>query len=195
MVRVQLLRLHLALNDTTTGSQLFSLDDAITIKWNQTIGSADNVIEIEWGDPGLANGMSQSAGNYTVKYIDQNGVSRGNLTTIEVDQEGYIVANFSNGESKKVYKLAVADFANENGLIPQFGNVFSASKDSGVMNLKEAGIEGAGKILSGALEGSNVDMAEQLTSLITRQRQYQASSKVLNVVDKLMDTLLTRTFN
>ena len=95
----------------------------------------------------------------------------------------------------QIYKIALADVANPNGLQAQSGNVFAVTQSSGVLLLKEPGKEGVGTINSGELEGSNVDLAGELSDLIIAQRQYQASAKVLNVVDSLVQDLIQRTFN
>lgn len=185
----------LGLKNTSSSTQIAGLSDSMIINWSNTIGADANVITTKWGDIGATNGLGQVSGDYAIKRIEQNGVSTGQLNGIQVDGDGFIVATFTNSQTRKIYKLAIADFPNPNGLIPGPGNTLTVSRDSGPLNLKEAGKEGVGRVLSGTLEGSNVDIADQLTKLILAQRQYQASSKVINVVDKLMEDLIHRTFS
>ncbi len=185
----------LGLKNTSESNQLASLEDEFVVNWSAIVGAEPNTISVKFGDVGTAGGIGQVSGIYSIKSKEANGWSTGQLSGVTVDSNGYIVAQFTNNRTRKIFKLAIADFANPNGLIPYAGNVFSASKDSGPFNLKEAGQEGVGKVLSGTLEGSNVDTADQLTKLILAQRQYQASAKVISVVDKLQDDLLHRTFN
>lgn len=185
----------LGLENTSAAAQLSGLNDDLTINWAATVGADPNIISTSFGDIGTTNGLGQTAGDYTIKKIDQNGVSTGQLNGIQVNDEGYIIATFTNSQTRKIYKLAIADFPNPNGLLPSNGNSFIIGKDSGPLNLKEANQDGAGRVLSGTLEGSNTDIAEQLTNLILAQRQYQASSKVINVVDRLLDDLIHRTFS
>lgn len=185
----------MGLVNTTSAQQLAGLSNDMTINWAATVGADPNIITTNYGDIGATTGLGQVAGDYAIKKIDQNGVSTGQLSGIQVDNDGFIIATFSNSQTRKIYKLAVADFPNPNGLMPSDGNSFTIGKDSGPLNLKEAGSDGAGRILSGTLEGSNTDIADQLTKLILAQRQYQASSKVINVVDRLLEDLIHRTFS
>lgn len=185
----------LGLTSTSSASQLKGLDEPLVINWSNTIGAEPNIISIGFGSLGGTDGLGQVSGNYSVKKANQNGVSTGNLTGIEIDPEGWITAAFSNSMTRKIYKIPVAGFANPNGLSALPGNVYMLSKDSGPLNLKEAGIDGAGKFVSGALEGSNVDIATELAKLIFAQRQYQSSAKVINVVDKMLEELMHRTFS
>jgi flagellar hook protein FlgE len=182
-------------NNTSTATQLVSLDQALTIDWAPNIGANPNIVSFNWGIFGSSDGMTQVSGAYSVRKSTQNGVSVGNLTSVSIDAQGWVVASFSNSLTRNIYKIPVADFANPNGLIPMPGNTLRISKDSGPLNLKEAGMNGAGKFIPGTVEGSNVDIANELAQLILAQRQYQASSKVISVVDKLSQYLIDRTFN
>ncbi len=185
----------LDLKNTSASSQIKSLDESIVINWSAIVGADPNIVTVNYGDIGTAGGIGQVSGNYSIRSKEADGWSTGQLNSITVDADGYLVAGFTNSRTRKIFKLAIADFANRNGLTAMSGNVFSASKDSGPFNLKEAGQDGVGTILSYTLEGSNADTADQLTKLILAQRQYQASAKVISVVDKLQEDLLHRTFN
>lgn len=138
---------------------------------------------------GLTDGIRQFDTDYDVRFVDQNGVSAGLLSSILVDEDGFVVANFSNGESRKIFKVPLADFVNPNGLQTQGGNVFKETKDSGEFNLREAGTGGVGAISPASLEGANVELADELTDMIIAQRAYQASSKVISTVDELLEEL------
>jgi flagellar hook protein FlgE len=185
----------LGLKNTSSTNAVAPLSSEILINWSAIVGAEPNIINVKYGDIGSADGISQVSGSYSIREKEADGWSTGQLNGISVDSDGYIVAAFTNSRTRKIFKLAIADFANRNGLTPLTGNVFAASKDSGPVNLKEAGQDGVGTILSQYLEGSNVDTADQLTKLILAQRQYQASAKVISVVDKLQEDLLHRTFN
>ncbi|MCE2993627.1 MAG: flagellar hook-basal body complex protein [Alphaproteobacteria bacterium] len=185
----------LGLQDTSEARMLTGIDQALNINWSNVIGANPSNIKFDWGSFGGTDGLGQVSGNYSVKKSDQNGISTGNLTGIQIDQDGWIIAAFSNSMTRKIYKIPLGDFANPNGLVALPGNVYMIGINSGPMNLKEAGMDGAGRFVSGALEGSNVDIAGELTKLIFAQRQYQASSKVINIVDKLLEDLVHRTFN
>lgn len=181
----------LGLNNTVPAQQLVSINQPLTINWSNIIGANPNVINFNWGTFGTTDGMGQSSGTYSILKANQNGVSTGDLTGVAIDKEGWVTASFSNSLTRRIYKLPVGDFANPNGLIEMPGNVFKISSTSGPLNLKEAGQNGAGNFVPGALEGSNVDLGKELTSLIFTQHVYQGSAKILGVTDKLLDHLLS----
>lgn len=152
---------------------------------------------IDWGngsDPqnidfNIGN-FSQFAGEYNVISSSQNGAELGLRTGVSVDEEGFVTAQFSNGKSTKIYKLAIATFANVNGLDELTGNVFRESDASGNFNLREAGKGSAGDIASGALESSNVDLADEFSKMIVTQRAYSANTKVISTADQMTQELL-----
>jgi len=180
----------LGLQNTTANRQLVGLDQPLTVNWSNIVGANPSVITFNLGVPGSTSGMNQSSGTYSVIRAHQNGVSTGDLTGVTIDPEGWITASFSNTLTRKIYKIPVGDFANPNGLTQVQGNVFKISANSGPLNLKEAGMNGAGKFIPGAIEGSNVDLAAELSSLIEIQHTYQGSAKIMGVTDKLMERLL-----
>ncbi|MFO1242380.1 MAG: flagellar hook-basal body complex protein [Rickettsiales bacterium] len=175
------------------------LANDIVINW--TNGSVPSTINIDWGTAGLpfgtpgasqigdTDGITQFDSDYNVAFVRQDGSGVGNLTGVTIDDEGYVVASYSNGEIKKLYKLPIADFSNPNGLQAITGNVFAQTLDSGDVYLREAGENGVGTIQSSALEQSNVDLAEQLTDMIVAQRAYQSNTKVISTADDLLDRL------
>ena len=152
---------------------------------------------IDWGngsepqniDFNIGN-FSQFAGEYNVISSTQNGAELGLRTGVSVDSDGYVTAQFSNGKSTKIYKLAIATFANVNGLDELTGNVFRESDASGNFNLREAGKGSAGEIASGALESSNVDLADEFSKMIVTQRAYSANTKVISTADQMTQELL-----
>lgn len=136
------------------------------------------------------SGFSQFSGEYNVISSQQNGAELGLRTGVSIDEDGFVTAQFSNGQSSKIYKLAVATFANSNGLSEQTGNVFRESDSSGSFNLREAGKGSAGQIASGALEASNVDLADEFSKMIVTQRAYSANTKVISTADQMTQELL-----
>ena len=120
---------------------------------------------------------------------DQNGVPVGELIGVEIDTDGTVIARFSNGEEQSLYRIPLADFSNPDGLESSTGNVFIESRDSGTVNLREPGGSGVGTLQASALESSNVELSEQLTSMIIAQRSYQANTKVITASDDLLEEL------
>jgi flagellar hook protein FlgE len=181
-----------------------SLTADISVSWANR--AAPNTMKFSFGTAGpiagtvgvtsvgLTDGFRQFDANYDVSFVDQNGVSSGLLTSVNIDADGFVIANFSNGQSRKIYKVPLADFVNPNGLTSKVGNAYAESQKSGNFNLKEAGSGGIGKITPASLEQANVELSDELTRMIVAQRGYQASSKVIKTADDLLDNLI-RTFS
>ncbi len=185
--------------DGSLNSVSNALQNPISIKWaNQT---SDSTISLNLGTAGAlagtagatefgqTDGLSQYAGDYSVQFSEQNGASAGLLSSVEIDDEGFIIANFSNGEARKIYKIPLASFPNPNGLFSQSGNVFSSSEGSGDFSLLEAGKSGVGALSVSALEQANTELAEELTQLIVAQRAYQSNTKIITTADQLLEEL------
>ena len=120
-----------------------------------------------------------------------NGTAFGNQVSIEVDENGFVSAVFDNGSIRQLSQIAVATFTNPDGLNAGTGGIFTASSTSGNYILNTAGSTGVGKINGGNLEGSNVDLSLEFTGLITTQRAYSASSKIITTSDQMLDELIS----
>jgi flagellar hook protein FlgE len=156
-----------------------------------------NLAGIDWGNGAElqdinfdVSGFSQFSGEYNVISTEQNGAELGLRTGVSIDRDGFVTAQFSNGRSAKIYKLPVATFANVNGLDELTGNVYRQSDASGDYNLREAGRGSAGQIEGGALEASNVDLADEFSKMIVTQRAYSANTKVITTADEMTAELL-----
>lgn len=176
---------------------------ALNFNTNGTLNAATDVngatnIALAWNPPGAdplnidlnLAGLRQQSSDYTVISNTQNGSPLGFKTGVTVGSDGVVTAQFSNGLSRKVYQLAVATFPNMNGLSELNGNVYRESDTSGTFNLQQAGAGGAGLINGGALEGSNVDLADEFSKMIITQRAYSANTKVITTADQMTAELL-----
>lgn len=135
-------------------------------------------------------GMTQFAGDYTVSKAEQNGTELGFRTGVSVDHDGIVSCQFSNGLSRQVYQLGIANFANQDGLTSLTGNVYRVSDVSGLPLLNQANTGGAGSVEGGALEESNVDLADEFSKMIVTQRAYSANTKVITTADQMTQELL-----
>jgi len=178
-----------------TGAVNFNTDGTI----NATPDADGNVnIALAWTPPGADplnvaldfSGLRQQSSDYTVISESQNGSPLGFKTGVSIGNDGTVTAQFSNGLSRNVYRLAVATFPNINGLSELDGNVYRESDTSGTLNLLEPGTGGAGLINGGALEGSNVDLADEFSKMIITQRAYSANTKVITTADQMTAELL-----
>jgi len=122
--------------------------------------------------------------------ISQNGSAPGMIDNISVSSDGTIVATFGAGQTVAVAQLALASFNNPKGLVKLGSSRFGESQAAGIPNVGIAGSGGRGSLIGSALEGSNVDIAQEFTQMILAQRGYQANSKTITVSDELLvDTL------
>ncbi|KAF0188223.1 MAG: flagellar hook protein [Desulfobulbaceae bacterium] len=120
---------------------------------------------------------------------DQNGFASGNLTNVTINNEGVVIASYSNGEQTQIANITLAKFTNPNGLNLIGSNLFLASDQSGVPRIGLPGPE-LGKIFTNSLEQSNVDMGKEFVNMITVQRGFQANSKIITTVDELLGELI-----
>jgi len=162
----------------------------VGIDWLDSDGASDSLVEFDLGTPGEANGLSQFAASFNVVFVNQNGADVGQLNGVSINGDGFVIASFSNGEQKKLYKLPVASFSNPLALNPRSGNVYSETVASGTFNLREAGVGGAGTISPSSLEAANVDIADEFTKMIVTQRAYSANAKIITTTDEMLDELI-----
>ncbi len=135
-------------------------------------------------------GTTQFGNDFSVDSVDQNGYTTGRLTGLDVDETGVIFARYSNGEAQALAQVALADFANQQGLEPVGNSEWVQTFASGQPNIGAPGTSSLGGITSGALEESNVDLSEQLVNLIIAQRNYQASAKTIETANEVTQTVI-----
>ncbi|MDW9417023.1 flagellar hook protein FlgE [Sinorhizobium meliloti] len=120
--------------------------------------------------------------------IDGNAPSK--VAGYQIDSDGIVYVKYENGKLDPRYRIALANVQSPDKLKPESGNVYSQGVDSGVIITGFAGSGDFGEILSGALESSNVDIAEELTAMIESQRNYTANSKVFQTGSELLEVLV-----
>lgn len=134
------------------------------------------------------NGLSTLTSN--VIMADQDGFPPGTLNNFTVGPDGTINGTFSNGMTRTLGQVAVAVFANPQGLLAESDNLYLAGPNSGAATITQAGQFNAGTILGGALELSNVDLSREFIGLITSSTGFQAASRVISTSNDLLDQLL-----
>ncbi|GHD99244.1 flagellar hook protein [Defluviimonas sp. 20V17] len=149
-------------------------------------GSTPQTIQIALGTPGTADGMTQFAGDFTPQTFGKDGAAAGKLASVEVDAQGNLVGVFDNGTRKKLYEIPVGQVTNPNGLAAVNGNAYKLSTAAGAYYNAPTGSGGVGKIVSKTLEGSNVDIAQELTDLIRIQRSYSTNAKIITTMDQIL---------
>lgn len=135
-------------------------------------------------------GTTQFGSDFSVNDNSQNGYATGRLSRINIDDNGVIFAQFTNGESKILGQLALADFKNAQGLQPVGDTMWAENFESGPPNIGVPGSAALGMIQAGALEESNVDLSEELVRLIIAQRNFQANAKTIESADQITQTII-----
>lgn len=135
------------------------------------------------------NGTTQFGSDFSVTTNSPNGYSAGDLTGIRVEDNGYVYASYSNGQSLIQGQVALADFTNPQGLVKTNGTSWMQSYSSGAPVVGSPGSGTLGGLTPGALEGSNVDLTNEMVGMMTAQRNYQANAKTISTSDQLMQSL------
>ena len=134
--------------------------------------------------------LTQFGGASTVTATDQNGYELGSLQSFQLGNDGTIMGVYSNGLRQPLGQLALASFNNPSGLEKAGNSSFRVGDNSGAAMIGLAGVAGRGVLNSGALEMSNVDLAEEFTGLIVAQRGFQANSRVITASDEILQDLV-----
>lgn len=136
------------------------------------------------------NGSTQFGSDFTVNALDQDGYAPGRLAGINIDDTGVVFARYTNGQALTLGQLALANFANPQGLAAVGNTAWAESFDSGqpVIGAPQSGSRGS--IQAGALEDSNVDISAQLVNLILAQRNYQANAKAIETDSAVTQTII-----
>lgn len=135
-------------------------------------------------------GTTQLAAAFSPGDSGINGSKASKAVGYEIDEKGIVSVKYDNGSLVPRYRVALATVQSPNNLQPVAGNLYTQTTDSGVVVMGYAGTGSFGNILAGALEDSNVDVAEELTSMIESQRNYTANSKVFQTGSELMEVLV-----
>ena len=181
--------------DPATASITLNASDSTTAasatapKWRTDAGIAAQTVTFDLS--ASAGGLTQYDSDSIVQAVTTNGTAFGNLSNIEIDDEGFVTAIFDNGVTRRVAQLALATFSSPDSLSVTNANAYRVSQGSGTYNLKAPGSGGAGLIGASQLEASTVDLSLEFTGLITTQRAYSASSKIITTADEMLAELIS----
>ena len=136
------------------------------------------------------SGATENGSSFAVTNLTQDGYAPGQLTGIQVANNGIIQARYSNGQSKPAGQIELANFRNPQGLQTMGGNVWIRTVASGDAVVGVPGDGNMGSLQSGALEESNVDITAELVNMVTAQRAYQASAQTIKTQDQVLQTIV-----
>ena len=187
-------------NPVKTGTITFNADGSLatpltgmssmTIPWAVSTGLVPQTVTLRLGTSGLSNGVTQYDSPSALTAANVDGAPYGALTSVSVDELGFVSALFDNGIEKKVFKVALATFADPDALGAVAGNAYQISDSSGTATILEAKTGGTGTISSNALEASTVDLAKEFSDLITTQRAYSAATRIITTADQMLQELM-----
>lgn len=136
------------------------------------------------------SGLTQFASESNVELNSQDGYSSGVLNGYSIDKTGIVTGRFSNGLTKRLAQVTLANFNNPAGLMKVGENNYVASNNSGQAQIGTAGSGGRGDISPGKIEMSNVDLSQEFTDMIITQRGFQANSRIITVSDEMLQELV-----
>jgi len=149
-----------------------------------TVAGGDIDFEIGLlGDPG---GLTQLSDSFAPVSVTKDGSPVGNMSSVEVDANGFVHAFFDTGVSRTIYQVPLVDVSNENGLVTKDHQSYAVTPESGEFYLWDASDGPTGDIVSFAREESATDVAGELTQLIQTQRAYSSNAKVIQTVDEML---------
>jgi flagellar hook protein FlgE len=152
-------------------------------KWASSLGISGQTVAID------LDKLSQLSEPSTVRAVNSDGAGVGNVVGVEVSEDGIVTAVFDNSQVRKIAKIAIATFPNADGLQAVSGNAYRASGAAGQLVIKEPGV-GAGRIAPSSLEASTVDLSAEFTGLISTQKAYSASSRIITTADQMLEELI-----
>lgn len=134
--------------------------------------------------------MTQFGVNFAASELTQNGFTTGRIAGFAIGEDGTILGRYTNGQTRAMGQVVLANFINPQGLAAMGNNEFAETADSGQALVSSPGSGSLGTLQAGALEEANVDLTEQLVSMITAQRNYQANAQTIRTEDQIMQTIV-----
>ncbi|WP_170386758.1 flagellar hook protein FlgE [Ruegeria atlantica] len=150
------------------------------------VNVAGGPMEVNIGQIGDPDGITQLSDTFAPVSITRDGSAVGTMTSVQVDENGYVYAFYDTGVSRRMFQIPLADVPNPNGLTALDSQTYAPSRESGTFFLWNAGEGPTGDLVSFAREESTTDIATELTSLIQTQRAYSSSATVIQTVDEML---------
>ena len=154
-----------------------------------TTVSPTQALTFDFGSP--TAGTSQYGGNFGVNTLTQDGYTSGRLNSISTSADGTILGRYSNGQSRALGQILLANFTSPQGLQPVGNNEWVETSVSGGPLVGVPGSGSLGMLQSSATEDSNVDLTAELVNMITAQRVYQANAQTIKAQDQILQTIVS----
>jgi flagellar hook protein FlgE len=161
------------------------------LQFTTNFGSGNQAITLNLGTYGGTNGVTQFAGStYSLLGLTQDGVAPGSFSGVTTQENGNVVVNYNNGQTRTVAQIPVVTFNAPDSLQSQNGEAFTADPSSGSPLAVAAGSNGAGSLVIGSVEGSDVDIATEFSNLIVAQQAYSSNAKVVSTANSMLQATL-----
>ncbi|HTP52419.1 MAG TPA: flagellar hook protein FlgE [Anaeromyxobacteraceae bacterium] len=187
------------LTQIANGTLTFNANGALTAytqasAFNPLGATNPQALNFDFGNPiganGSTTGITQFAAASATTFVGQDGYSAGQLSSIQVGDNGTISGVFSNGQTRVLGQVAVAGFQADDQLQSMGGNLYAATPSAGQPVVGAPGSGGLGSVTAGSLEQSNVDLSAELVDMIAAQRAFEANSKTITTADTLLSELI-----
>ena len=182
---------------TVSGGSGYNVDSSLTsagVSFALSFpGAGTQTLDLNLGAYNSATGVTQYADTSTavaVSSFQQNGLSKGSFSSININTSGIVSINYSNGSTRQIYQIPVALFNSPDNLQRVSGGAYQATLASGNIQLRSAGTSGAGTISSSSKEGSTVDIATEFTNMIQAQQVYSANAKSVTTINSMLNTII-----
>jgi flagellar hook protein FlgE len=180
--------------DGTIGAFTGATGDPAKVTFTADFGQGAQSVTLALGQFGLAQGLTQYSGTeFSVRNNAQDGVPLGAYSSLSIRGNGDVAVNYDNGQSRVIARVPLVAFNDPEKLQRLDGQAFMRTPESGEARVTDAASNGVGKLVTGSIERSNVDIATEFTKLIVAQRAYSANTKVVSATDELLqDTINMR---
>jgi len=159
----------------------------IFVTW--TTAANPSNLALNLGTVNTSDGISCRSGGYAETLVTQNGKGVGQLSGIQINEEGIVAALFDNGQTLNIFKIPLANFASPHQLASKDGNVWGQTDGSGGFLLAAAKSAGMGSLKSNALEQSTVELADEFTRMMETERYYSSNVKVIQTTESMFNDL------
>ncbi|GAA0574876.1 hypothetical protein GCM10009416_11930 [Craurococcus roseus] len=162
-----------------------------TVTFTTDFGQGPQTVTLSLGEFGEAQGLTQFAGEeLSVRNLEADGVPPGAYAGMSVRENGDVVVGYDNGQSRVIARVPIVAFNDPDKLQRLDGQAFMRTAESGEARVADSASNGVGKLVTGSLERSNVDIASEFTKLIVAQRAYTANTRVVTTSDEMLQETL-----
>ena len=181
-------------NVAAPGAGPFTAGDPASVSFTADYGFGAQAVQLRLGEWGRPTGLTSYAGTeFGIRDLSQDGVPLGAYSGVTIRENGDVAVNYDNGQTRIVARVPVVAFNDPDRLQRLDGQAFMRTVESGEARVTDAASNGVGKLVTGSIERSNVDIASEFSKLILAQRAYTANTRIVTASDEMLqDTINMR---